>query len=107
MATVTEGDFEWDDEKAAANVAKQGVSFEEAATVFADPMPCTSMMDPARIGRSSLARPCESASSTSCIWSVAHEIASSARDPQRLQSAMSTKLKAVYETLSQTSRVRG
>jgi uncharacterized protein len=38
MATVVEGDFEWDDEKAAANVEKHGVSFPEAATVFADPL---------------------------------------------------------------------
>lgn len=37
MATVVEGDFEWDDEKATANLAKHGVSFAEAATVFADP----------------------------------------------------------------------
>jgi uncharacterized DUF497 family protein len=37
MATVVEGDFEWEDEKAASNVAKHNVSFEEAATVFADP----------------------------------------------------------------------
>lgn len=37
MATVVEGDFEWDDEKAAQNVSKHGVSFSEAATVFADP----------------------------------------------------------------------
>jgi uncharacterized DUF497 family protein len=28
--------FEWDPEKAAANLAKHGVSFEEAATMFAD-----------------------------------------------------------------------
>jgi hypothetical protein len=37
VATVVEGDFEWDDEKAEANLAKHGVSFQEAATVFADP----------------------------------------------------------------------
>ena len=37
MATVVYGDFEWDDEKAAANLTKHGVSFEEASTVFADP----------------------------------------------------------------------
>ena len=37
MPTVVEGDFEWDSVKAAANVAKHGVSFPEAATVFADP----------------------------------------------------------------------
>jgi uncharacterized DUF497 family protein len=29
--------FEWDTEKARLNVAKHGVSFEEAATVFEDP----------------------------------------------------------------------
>ena len=30
--------FTWDDAKAAANRRKHGVSFEEAATVFADPL---------------------------------------------------------------------
>jgi len=29
--------FEWDPEKAAGNLAKHGVSFAEAATVFGDP----------------------------------------------------------------------
>jgi uncharacterized protein len=29
--------FEWDESKAAANLAKHDVSFDEAATVFADP----------------------------------------------------------------------
>ena len=29
--------FEWDDAKAAANLGKHGVSFEEAAEVFDDP----------------------------------------------------------------------
>ena len=37
VATVIDGDFEWDDDKAASNLAKHGVSFAEAATVFADP----------------------------------------------------------------------
>jgi uncharacterized DUF497 family protein len=37
VATVVFEAFEWDDEKAAANVAKHDVTFEEAATVFADP----------------------------------------------------------------------
>ncbi|MBV9745576.1 MAG: BrnT family toxin [Acidobacteriia bacterium] len=31
-------EFEWDPQKEAANVAKHGVSFEEAATVFGDPL---------------------------------------------------------------------
>ena len=30
--------FTWDPRKAAANLRKHGVSFEEAATVFADPL---------------------------------------------------------------------
>jgi uncharacterized DUF497 family protein len=30
--------FEWDPQKAARNLVKHGVSFEEAATVFADPL---------------------------------------------------------------------
>ncbi len=31
-------EFEWDDEKAASNRMKHGVSFEEAMTVFGDPL---------------------------------------------------------------------
>ena len=38
--------FEWDPEKAARNLAKHGVSFEEAATVFGDPL-STTYYDPA------------------------------------------------------------
>ena len=33
--------FEWDDAKAQANLAKHGVSFEEAASVFGDPLALT------------------------------------------------------------------
>jgi uncharacterized DUF497 family protein len=32
--------FEWDPQKAARNLGKHGVSFEEAATVFGDPLGC-------------------------------------------------------------------
>ncbi len=31
-------EFEWDEEKAPVNLAKHGVSFEEAKTVFDDPL---------------------------------------------------------------------
>jgi uncharacterized DUF497 family protein len=48
VATIVDGDFEWDDAKAQANLVKHGVRFEEAATVFADRMRCTWMMDPGR-----------------------------------------------------------
>ena len=30
--------FEWDDDKAASNIKKHGVGFEEAQTVFYDPL---------------------------------------------------------------------
>ena len=33
--------FEWDEEKAQANLRKHGVSFEEAQTVFTDPLAMT------------------------------------------------------------------
>jgi uncharacterized DUF497 family protein len=33
--------FEWDPEKAAANLAKHGVSFDEASTVFGDQLATT------------------------------------------------------------------
>ena len=36
MAKITFGDFEWDADKASANVSKHGVTFEEAVTVFLD-----------------------------------------------------------------------
>lgn len=38
--------FEWDENKARTIVAKHGVSFEEASTVFGDPMSIT-IPDPA------------------------------------------------------------
>mgnify|MGYP001558170351 CR=1 FL=1 len=37
MPTIVDGDFEWDAAKAASNIEKHGISFPEAATVFADP----------------------------------------------------------------------
>ena len=37
--------FEWDPEKAASNLAKHGVSFKEASTVFGDPL-ATTVPDP-------------------------------------------------------------
>jgi len=37
--------FEWDSEKAASNLAKHSVSFDEASTVFGDPL-ATTIADP-------------------------------------------------------------
>ena len=36
-----DAEFEWDKEKAESNLQKHGVSFEEAATVFFDPLSLT------------------------------------------------------------------
>jgi uncharacterized DUF497 family protein len=61
VATVAFGDFEWDADKAAANAAKHGVTFEEASTVFLD-LDCLlirDVLEPERfvaIGMSSQAR---------------------------------------------------
>jgi hypothetical protein len=38
-------EFEWDDEKAESNLAKHGVSFDEASTVFLDRLSVT-ILDP-------------------------------------------------------------
>ena len=39
-------EFEWDGDKAAANLSKHGIRFEEAASVFGDPLTIT-FPDPA------------------------------------------------------------
>jgi uncharacterized DUF497 family protein len=36
-----DAEFEWDTEKAESNLQKHGISFEEAATVFFDPLSLT------------------------------------------------------------------
>ena len=46
MASEIHLDFEWDEDKAAANLKKHGISFEEAKTVFGDPFSVT-IDDPA------------------------------------------------------------
>jgi len=61
VATVRVGEFEWDDEKARANLAKHDVSFEEAMTVFLDDLavPFADIGEPGRlvlIGESRLGR---------------------------------------------------
>lgn len=41
MASEINLDFEWDEDKAVANLKKHKISFEEARTVFADPFAIT------------------------------------------------------------------
>jgi uncharacterized DUF497 family protein len=49
--TVISGGFEWDEDKAASNVAKHEISFEEAATVFSsdDTLETTDAVDASRV----------------------------------------------------------
>jgi uncharacterized DUF497 family protein len=46
VATVVSGDFEWDDAKAASNLAKHGVSFDEAALALASDLREVAFEDP-------------------------------------------------------------
>lgn len=48
--------FEWDANKARENIKKHGVSFEEASTVFGDPLALT-IYDPPLRERGSVHRP--------------------------------------------------
>ena len=41
MEAETDLDFEWDEDKAAANLKKHKISFGEAKTIFADPFSVT------------------------------------------------------------------
>ena len=47
--------FEWDPAKALRNLAKHGISFDEASTVFGDPLAGT-IPDPRRSAEERLAR---------------------------------------------------
>lgn len=51
MATVIEGDFEWEADKAQANKTKHGIGFEEAALALADPneIPLEDLNHPDRV----------------------------------------------------------
>ena len=43
--TTTRFEFDWDPTKAASNLAKHGVSFDEAMTVFLDPLALSRLDD--------------------------------------------------------------
>ncbi len=45
MTTERYGSFEWHAEKAQTNIRKHGVAFEEALTVFADPLAVDAQTD--------------------------------------------------------------
>lgn len=51
MTTVVHGDFEWDDVKAASNLARHRVAFEEAVLAMKDPLSLDfeDLVDPANL----------------------------------------------------------
>jgi hypothetical protein len=81
VATVIDGDFEWDEHKAASNITTHGVSFPEAATVFADPAAVHLDDGSGTAEWSSSARRSATACSTSCTSSGVGGIVSSVPDP--------------------------
>jgi uncharacterized DUF497 family protein len=52
VPTVVEGDYEWNEQKAAQNQLKHGVSFPEAVLALEDRTPSRRQTTPTRIGRS-------------------------------------------------------
>jgi hypothetical protein len=100
VASVVEGDFEWDSDKAQANLEKHGVSFPEAATVFADPAAVYSMTAPALTGWSLSELRCEIVCSTLSMSSEADVIASSAHDQPLVLSETFTNPETIHDPVS-------
>jgi hypothetical protein len=97
MATVVEGDFEWNSAKAASNITKHGVSFFEAATVFADPS-AVYLDDGSGTGSwSSSERPCGNDFSTWFTCGGARGTESSARVPPSRVSELSMRPEVLHE----------
>ena len=102
IATIIEGDFEWDSSKAESNLVKHGVSVAEAATVFADPF-AVYLDDGSGVGRTIVI----GMSLRERVLFVVHigeayETGSSARDRPHRASGESTRLEINYETGKQT-----
>ena len=103
MPTVFDGDFEWDSAKAASNLAKHGVSFPEAATVFADPY-AVYLADGSGIGCWwSSGHRCESACCSSFTSNEVSVIGSSAPVQPPGAKEKSTKLENIHEPRNQAN----
>jgi Ribonuclease toxin, BrnT, of type II toxin-antitoxin system len=100
VATVVEGDFEWDDEKAQSNLDKHGVSFAEAATVFADPAAVYLHDVPGPTGWLLLEPRYATACSTLSMWSEADAIGLSARGPRLVPSETFTNPENTHDPVS-------
>jgi uncharacterized DUF497 family protein len=103
MATVIDGDFEWNSVKAEANLVKHDVSFPEAATVFADPL-AIYFDDGSSEGRmvvigTSLRERCSSSSTSN----AGNEIGSSALGGRRPGSGKSTRPEVKHESGNETA----
>lgn len=100
VASVVEGDFEWDPDKAQWNLEKHGVSFAEAATVFADLLPSTSMTGPVPTGWSLSELRYGIVCFSSSMSSEANAIASSARDQLLVPSETFTNPETIHDPVS-------
>ena len=100
MATIIDGDFEWDEDKAASNFSKHRISFAEAATVFADPAAVYLDDGSGRVGWWSSAPRCGTVFSTLCMSSADGAIESSALDQRVAPNETCTNQKASHDSSS-------
>jgi uncharacterized DUF497 family protein len=100
VASVVEGDFEWDSDKAQPNLEKHGVSFPEAATVFADPA-AVYLGDGSGTDRMVVVGlRCEIVCSTLSMSSEADVIASSVHDQPLVLSETFTNPETIHDPVS-------
>ena len=103
MPTVVEGDFEWDSEKAASNLVKHGVSFPEAATVFADPL-AVYLDDGSGLGNMLVIEHlCKNVCFSLCACNEASEIGSSALGRPRQANEKFMNPGVIHESRSTTA----
>lgn len=100
VASVVEGDFEWDSDKAQSNLEKHGVTSPRRPPSSRIPLPSTSMTAPALTGWSSSGLRCEIVCSTLSMSSEAGVIASSAHDRPLVLSEMFTNPETIHDPVS-------
>ena len=100
VATVIEGDFEWDDEKALSNLDKHAFPFPKPPPSLPTRPPSTLMTDRRPTGWSSLELHCAIASSMSCMSNGVDATASSVHDQPLVSNETSTSPETKHDPVS-------
>ena len=98
MATVIEGDFEWDEEKARSNLEKHGVPSPKRPPFSLTRLPCTLTTVPGQTGWWSLEPPCATVSCTLCMSNAGDVTASSPPDLHRVSNETFTNPEVVHDS---------